>query len=49
LYSGVVEEGYHTVSWNGTADNQKNVASGVYFYRLRCGNQIRQKKMLLLK
>ncbi len=49
LYSGVVEEGYHTVSWDGTSDNNKSIASGVYFYRLKCGNQSRQKKMLLLK
>ena len=43
LYS-YVEEGIHSVTWN-----PKEVASGIYFYRLKSGEQILTKKMLLLK
>ena len=41
--------GTHTVSWEGTTDSGSRVASGVYFYRLKTGDQILQKKMILMK
>lgn len=41
----------HTVSvtWDGTDQNNKPVASGIYYARLKAGNQTVIRKMLLLK
>ncbi len=38
------EAGQHTIEWNGS-----QVASGVYLYRLRAGDFVDTKKMILLK
>jgi len=41
--------GDHSVIWDGT-DNQGNqIASGVYFYRLKAGDITETRKMLLLR
>ena len=49
LYSGTVEEGKHTVTWNGEDENDKPVSSGIYFYKLKTCKQELTHKMLLLK
>jgi hypothetical protein len=41
--------GDHQVYWDGRNDQDKPVASGVYFYRLDLGYQDAWRKMLLLK
>ena len=43
------ENGSHTVTWNGTDENYKSIASGLYFYKLSSGKETQVKKMLLLK
>jgi flagellar hook assembly protein FlgD len=43
------EAGYHSVIWNGTDTNNRNVASGVYFYRLSNPTKTISKRMLLMK
>jgi flagellar hook assembly protein FlgD len=41
--------GEHTVIWEGRDDKGKPVSSGVYFYKLKAGNDEKIKKMVLLK
>ncbi len=41
--------GNYVVRWNGTADNGAAVASGIYLYRLKVGEQQRVGKMSLIK
>ena len=49
LYSGIAEEGKHTVTWNGEDENYNPVSSGIYFYKLKTGKQELSRKMLLMK
>jgi len=35
LYSGIAEEGKHTMVWEGKDSNGKEVSSGIYFYKLK--------------
>jgi hypothetical protein len=41
--------GEHTVIWDGRNQNGQTVATGVYFYRLRVGDEVLVKRMSLLK
>jgi hypothetical protein len=41
--------GLHSITWNGTDDNNNSLPSGTYLYRLRAENMIQSRKMLLLK
>ncbi|MDD3050137.1 MAG: FlgD immunoglobulin-like domain containing protein [Candidatus Cloacimonetes bacterium] len=49
LYSGNLNAGKHEIAWDGKDDNNQNISSGVYFYRLKSGVHSETKKMLLLK
>ncbi len=41
--------GFHSVRWNGTDDFGKHVASGVYIYRMRAGEFVAIKRLVLTK
>jgi hypothetical protein len=49
LISGPQPAGPQSIDWNGRDDNGVNVASGVYFYRLRAEGELFQRKMTVLK
>jgi parallel beta-helix repeat protein len=41
--------GNHQVVWHGKDNSGKQVASGIYFYKMKSGNYNETKKMILLK
>ena len=49
LVSAVVEVGNHSVTWDGRDDLGRELASGVYMYRLQAGERVASRRFLLLK
>jgi len=43
------ETGHYNVNWNGKDNSSKPSASGVYFYKMKAGNYVSTKKMILMK
>lgn len=41
--------GFYQTVWNGLDKNQKPVSSGVYFYKIKAGNFVKNRKMVFLK
>jgi len=41
--------GRHTVEWDSRQDNGREVASGVYFARIKAGEFTSSKKMVVVK
>ncbi len=48
LVDGTIPAGSHTVHWNGRDTFGRRMASGIYFYRLRAGEFVQTRKMILL-
>jgi bacillolysin len=46
---GLKQPGVYSQSWDGVDGSGKTVPSGVYFYRVRAGDFVQTKKMVLLK
>ena len=49
LAHGVREAGQYTLRWDGRDDVGQSLASGVYLYRLRAGDRVATRKLLLLR
>ena len=49
LINEILSAGSHSVVWNGTDKNEKPVSSGVYLYKMKTGNYVSTKKMILMK
>jgi hypothetical protein len=49
LLADRLERGRHKITWDGKNDGGKELANGVYFYRLQAGDFTETKKMILLK
>ena len=43
------EAGYYTIQWDGMDSEDRQVASGVYLYRIKTGSHVSTRKMILLK
>lgn len=46
---GSRQPGHHDIRWDGTDDNGRRCAGGVYFYRLSTGEGSHTRKMLMLR
>ena len=49
IADSVMEPGSHQVEWNGCDRQGREVASGIYFYRLSAGDKTAVRKMILLR
>ena len=49
LASELMPAGAHTVTWRGTDESGRRVASGAYFYRLVADGQLQVKRMVMVK
>jgi hypothetical protein len=49
LVKGKQSWGSYQIAWDGRDDRSVPVASGIYIYRLRAGDMVQSKKMILLK
>lgn len=49
LINEQLSKGKHSFVWSGCDQNSHQVSSGIYFYKLKVGNQESVKRMLLLK
>jgi len=49
LVNEILPAGNHSIVWNGADEKGKPIASGVYLYKMRIGNYVSTKKMILMK
>ena len=49
LAEGAREAGSYTVRWDGRDDAGRELASGVYLYRLRAGKKLETRKLVLVR
>jgi hypothetical protein len=49
IYDGIAQEGVNEAFWSGADETGRQVASGVYFYRLRANAEDFSKKMVVVR
>ena len=49
LVDGAHQPGSYVVEWDGMDEHRTAVAAGLYFYRLRAGDQVQTRRMILAK
>ena len=49
LYDGPFQAGNHKLIWDGYDKSGRPAPSGIYLYRVRSGDEIRTRKMILMK
>ncbi len=49
LVTGIEEQGYKSILWDGLDKNNKRVVQGVYFLKFQAGSYIETKKVLLIR
>jgi hypothetical protein len=49
VFDGIAQAGPNEAAWNGTDFTGRDVASGVYFYRLRADQKDLSKKMVVVR
>ncbi|MBI9031630.1 S8 family serine peptidase [bacterium] len=49
LINSHLPSGNHRITWDGRDNNNNNVTSGIYLYRMKNGKFTKSKKMILLK
>ena len=49
LAQGLQEAGTYTLRWDGRDDDGRDLATGVYLYRLKAGERVETRKLLLLR
>jgi hypothetical protein len=49
VYQGDYGAGVHSIRWDGTNVKGEDVGSGIYFYRMKAGDFVQQKKMVLMR
>lgn len=49
LVDGVFTVGNHQATWDGRNNKNVQISSGIYFYRMTCGNYFQIRKMLMMR
>ena len=49
LVDGNVEAGIHEIVWDGRNEKNEPLSSGIYFIRIKAGNFVRQRKIILVR
>ena len=49
LYGGHKSAGVFSFKWDGKNDDNQRVSGGVYIYKLQSGQEMKMRKMILLK
>jgi hypothetical protein len=49
LVEGVRAAGTYTVRWDGRDEQERELASGIYLYRLQVGEQVQTRKLVLVR
>ena len=44
-----LKPGHYNVQWNGQDERNREVPSGFYVYRIKAGNYLKAKKMIMVK